>query len=217
MTRRARIRCGPIRLVGARRLARASEGTAVTEFGLIAPVLFVLLFGAFDVGHTLYMKSVLQGAVQKAARDSTLQSAAGNVATVRDAIDAAVEGQLRPLNRSATITFDRRFYKTFTDAAAAQAEEYNDTNDSGTCDNGETFEDLNNNGNWDADGGNSIDRAGARDNVVYTVAVEYPALFPLYKFIGGSGTTRIEASTVLSNQPYGDQSSYDAPTTGTCP
>jgi len=63
MTRRARIRCGPIRLVGARRLARASEGTAVTEFGLIAPVLFVLLFGAFDVGHTLYMKSVLQGAV----------------------------------------------------------------------------------------------------------------------------------------------------------
>jgi Flp pilus assembly protein TadG len=199
-----------------RSLLRAQEGATLTEFGLIAPVMLMMLMGAFDIGHTMYMQAVLQGAVQKAARDSTLQSAAGNVATARNIIDDAVEGQLLPLNRNAEITITRRFYRTFTDAAAAQKEETTDSNNNKICDNGESYVDANNNGTWDADGGDSVDRAGARDNIVYTVKVEYPRLFPLNAFIGLSDTTHLEARTVLSNQPYGDQSEYDAPTTRQC-
>jgi Flp pilus assembly protein TadG len=207
-------------LANLRKFVRAEEGATLTEFGLISPVLFLLLFGAFDLGHTLYMKTVLEGAVQKAARDASLESAAGNDASVRSAIDSAVEDQLRPLNGSATITFDRRFYRTFTEAEAAEAEEFTDsasgTFANGICDNGETFTDNNNNGVWDGDGGDSINRAGARDNVVYTVTIEYPRLFPLHTFIDVPDTMSLTASTVLANQPYGDQDSYDAPTTGTC-
>lgn len=203
-----------------RRILHADDGATLTEFGLISPALFVLLFGGFDVGHTLYMKSVLEGAVQKAARDASLESAAGTSTTVRDAIDTKVRNQLLPLNSNATITVSRRFYRTFSDAAAAQAEDFTDspsgTFANGVCDNGETFEDINNNGVWDADGGDSINRAGARDNVVYTVNVQYPRLFPLHAFIDVPDTTNLSASTVLANQPYGDQESYDAPTTGTC-
>jgi hypothetical protein len=178
------------------------------------------MFGAFDVGHTLYVKTVLEGAVQKAARDATLQDASGNDATVRNAIDTAVRNQVLPLNRTATITVSRRFYKTFSDAAAAQAEDFTDsasgTFANGVCDNDETFVDVNENGVWDADGGSSADRAGARDNVVYTVTVQYPRLFPLHAFIDVPDTTNLSASTVLANQPYGDQEQYGAPTTGTC-
>jgi Flp pilus assembly protein TadG len=203
-----------------RTLRQADGGAALTEFGLIAPALLTLLFGAFDIGHTLYMKTVLEGAVQKAARDASLESAAGNDASVRTAIDNAVRDQILPLNSNAVITFDRRFYRTFTDAAAAQEEDFTDsasgTYANGICDNGETFEDINNNGVWDADGGDSINRAGARDNVVYTVNVEYPRLFPLHAFLDVPDKTSLSASTVLANQPYGDQDSYDAPTTGTC-
>ena len=36
------------------------------------------------------------------------------------------------------------------------------------------------------------------------------------RFIDVPDKIRLEASTVLANQPYGDQDSYDAPTTGTC-
>lgn len=198
---------------GLAKFARAEKGIAATEFGLLSPVLFVMLFGAFDISHTLYMKGVLEGAVQKASRDATLQSAAGNDATVRDAIDEAVRSQLLPLNANADITFTRRFYRTFTEAAAAQPEEItNDANNNGLCDTGEKFMDANDNGDWDADGGDSINRAGARDNVVYTVTVEYPEMFPLRRFIGGDPTTRLQATTVLANQPYGDQASYDPPT-----
>lgn len=220
MSARRLIAARKAQLTNLREFVRAEEGAALTEFGLISPVLFLLLFGAFDLGHTLYMKTVLEGAVQKAARDASLQSASGNDPSVRSAIDNAVESQLRPLNGSATITFDRRFYRTFTEAEAAEAEEFTDsasgTFANGICDNGETFTDRNNNGVWDGDGGDSINRAGARDNVVYTVTIEYPRLFPLHSFIDVPDTMNLSASTVLANQPYGDQDSYDAPTTGNC-
>jgi len=202
-------------------LARAQDGVTILEFGLIAPMLFMMLFGAFDVAHTLYMQSVLQGAVQKAARDGTLETASGNASTPRDAIDARVTSQLLQLNRAATIDIQRRFYKTFSKAAAAQAEIFYDSElpspyHDGKCNNNELFEDRNSNGRFDRDGGDSVDHAGARDNLVYTVTISYPRMFPLDKFIGGSGTTKLAASTVLSNQPYGDQTQYGPPTEGHC-
>jgi len=203
------------------RLRQREDGATIMEFGLIAPALMVLLFGALDVGHTLYMQSVLQGVVQKAARDGSLEDASGNDATYRTALDTAVRNQLLQLNHSADISFDRRFYRTFSDAAAAQAEEFKDSTSgpykNGICDNGEPFVDANNNGVWDADGGDSANNAGARDNIVYTVSVAYPRMFPLDKLIGGNGLTKLTASTVLANQPYGTQGSYAAPTVGNCP
>lgn len=201
-----------------RRLADAQEGTTILEFGLIAPALAVLLLGALDIGHTLYMQGVLQGAIQKAARDGTMEEAAGTVTTHRDAVDAAVMKQLHMLNKSADIEISRRFYRTFSDSAAAQHEEFTEPSGwvDGFCNNNESFVDANNNGKFDRDGGDSVDNAGARDKVVLTVRVSYPRLFPLDKLVGAPGTTRLTASTVLANQPYGDQASYGAATTRQC-
>jgi hypothetical protein len=41
-------------------------------------------------------------------------------------------------------------------------------------------------------------------------------MFPLDKLIGGKGTTILTASTVLSNQPFGNQGNYGAPTVRNC-
>jgi Flp pilus assembly protein TadG len=203
-----------------RLLSRSEDGATLTEFGLIAPALFLMLIGAFEVGHTLYMQSVLEGVVQKAARDGTLETAAGTSDAARDAIDASVRSQILNLNNSANIQITRRFYRTFTDASQAAAEQFTDSASGpfadGICNNNEPFEDKNNNGVRDIDGGDAIGSAGAKDDVVYTVTVSYPNIFPLQNFIGGSGTTTLTASTVLANQPYGDQASYDEPTVGHC-
>lgn len=206
----------PLRILAPMRLAADARGATILEFGLIAPVLCVMLLGSLDFGHTLYMQGVLQGAVQKAARDGTLETAAGSTSTDRDAIDNVVRKQLLALNSSATITFNRRFYRSFTLAAAAQAETFTDTNGDGLCDDGEPFDDRNSNGVRDSDGGDSVDHAGARDDVLYTVTVSYPRMFPLDKLIGLSSTVNLKASTVLANQPYGDQDSYGAPSVGHC-
>lgn len=110
----------------------------------------------------------------------------------------------------------RRFYRSFAEAAAREPEEFRDTDGDRRCDNGESFDDENHNGVWDADGGNA-GQGGAKDATLYTVTVRYPRMFPFHTMIGGSPETVLEASTVLRNQPYADQGQYPPPVKGTCP
>jgi Flp pilus assembly protein TadG len=200
-----------------RSLAGDERGATILEFGLIAPTLCVMLLGALDVGHTLYMQSVLQGAVQKAARDGTLQTAAGDDDAQRFALDTAVKRQVLRLNKSADVKISRRFYRTFTEAQAQAEETFSDTNGDAICNFGEPFDDRNSNGVRDTDGADSVNNANARDNVVYTVSLSYPRMFPIDKLLGGKGTTDLSATTVLANQPFGAQEVYGAPTVGHCP
>jgi len=196
------------------RAIRADEKAAtIIEFAFVAPVFLLLLIGAFDIGHTLYMKSVLQGVVQKAARDSGLENGTGQQTT----IDTRIRDSVLNLKKGATVTITRRYYKTFEEASLAQAEDFTDTNGNGTCDNGEPYQDENNNSVWDADGGNS-GQGGAKDRVVYTTDVSYPRLLPLNGFLPAySDTVHLQAVTVLGNQPYGEQSQYGAATVRNCP
>ena len=53
-------------------LSGNERGTTIIEFALIAPVLMLVMMGFFDMGHEVYARSVLTGAIQKAARDSTI-------------------------------------------------------------------------------------------------------------------------------------------------
>lgn len=192
------------------RLARDVKGATVVEFALVAPVMCMVLLGAFDVGHTLYMRSTLQGILQKAARDATLET--GLVVATQTVLDDKVRAQVRALANNTTIAFSRRYYRSFTNAAANQFEPFTDTNNNGTCNGGEPYQDNNGNGRWDQTGGND-GAGGAKDAMLYTVTVSYPRFFPIYQFVGGSNTTVLTASTVLRNQPYGDQA---VPTVRNC-
>ncbi|MEG3151456.1 TadE/TadG family type IV pilus assembly protein [Sphingomonas sp. ZT3P38] len=196
-----------------RRISTDRRGATIVEFAIIAPVVGLLLLGAFDTAHSLYMRSVLQGIVQKVARDSALET--GTAAAQQTVLDNKVRASVRAIANNATITITRRFYRTFSEAAAAQAEVWTDTDHNGTCNANEPYEDANNNNEWDRDGGNA-GQGGAKDKTLYTVALSYPRFFPLNNIIGGSNTTRINASTVLSNQPYADQGSYGTPTVRNC-
>ena len=195
-------------------LTRDEAGATVVEFAIVAPVLGLVLLGAFDVAHTLYTRAVLQGIVQKTARDGALE--AGASATAQTALDDKVKAQAKAMANNAEVTVSRRFYRTFTEAAAARAETWTDTNSNGTCDGSEPFEDANRNNVWDADGGDA-GQGGAKDATLYTVTVSYPRMFPFYNIAGGSRTTKITASTVLRNQPYADQGSYSAMQVRNCP
>ena len=197
-----------------RGLRRNIRGTAATEFALVAPPLVLLLLGAFDAAHTLYMRAAIQGIVQKTARDSALET--GTDAQQQSALDAKVTTSIRAIANTATVTFKRRFYRTFSDAAAAQAEAFTDTNSNGRCDAGELYQDQNSNSTWDADGGDG-GQGTAKDRTLYTVVATYPRMFPVGKLISGSNVTRVTATTVLENQPYGDQASYGAVVVRNCP
>ncbi|MDB5705696.1 MAG: hypothetical protein JWN66_2812 [Sphingomonas bacterium] len=203
-----------MRMLSQNRLVGDTKGATIIEFAIVAPVLGLLLLGGFDTAHSLYVRAALQGIVQKTARDSALET--GVASAQQTILDNKVKAGVMGIANTATITITRRYYRTFSDAAAAQAEAWTDTNHNGTCDNNEPYQDDNNNSTWDADGGNN-GQGGAKDRTLYTVTMTYPRFFPLYKLIGGSTTTRISASTVLENQPYSDQGSYAASTVRHCP
>ncbi|MCD2323723.1 pilus assembly protein [Sphingomonas sp. IC-56] len=206
-----------LRQLGRSRLGqvcRDEAGATIIEFAIVAPVLCLLLMGAFDTAHSLYLRAVLQGALQKAARDSTLERS--TQAEQQELIDDVVRSQIKTLVNTADIDIKRRYYRTFAQAAAARAEDWTDENENGTCDNGEKYIDANRNDRWDRDGGNA-GQGGAKDAVVYTVNVTYSHLFPLYKFIGGSQIAQVSAEAVLRNQPYGDQATYDMAQERNCP
>ena len=180
------------------RILRDSRGATLVEFAMIAPVLLMLLLGMFEMGYNYYMQSQLQGAVQKAARDSSVASASGNTAT----IDAHVSEAVHAIVPDATLTFSRRAYSSFSDVN--RAEDFTDIDKDGACNNGDPFEDANGNGLWDQDRGAS-GGGGARDAVLFVVQVSYPRAFAAAQMVGLSDTFTTQAVTVLRNQPWDAQ------------
>ena len=181
-----------------RRIARDQRGATAVEFAMVAPIMIVMLMGLLDLGHQIYVQAVLEGEMQKAARDSTLESGVSASST----IDARVQNAVRNVAGSATFAATRKSYSNFNDVG--EPEDYTDSNSNGIHDSGECFEDVNGNGQWDADLGRD-GQGGADDVVLYTMRVTYPELFPLSSLIGWSGTKQIEATTILRNQPYNNQ------------
>lgn len=176
-------------------LGRNADGATAVEFALISPLLVVVLMGLFDMGYTLYADVMLQGSLQEAARLSTVEGASSSLAS----IDAAVEEQVVRVVPGADLTFTRKAYSNFSDVGTA--EDYTDTNGNGACDAGEPYEDANGNGAWDRDRG-VAGLGGARDAVLYKVAMSYRRPFPMASLLGFSDVVSAEASTVLRNQPY---------------
>lgn len=194
------------------RCARDEKGATLVEFGFVAPVLCLLLIGGLDVGHTLYLRSALEGVVQKAARDSSLEDGVAN----GPALDTRVRNRVLRLNNKANVAIRRDAFTSYGQAERV-AEQFTDsgTPGDGICNNSEPFVDENNNGVWDASLGRS-GQGGAKDAVIYRVTVTYPAMLPLWRFIHGSNNMTVVATTVLRNQPFGDQT-RQTPVARTCP
>lgn len=203
-----------------RRLARQQRGSAVTEFGLIAPVFLMLLMGIYDLTHMVYARSVFDGAVERAAREASLETAD------TDAADQMVEDSIRPILPDVVLTTARQSYFDFADIK--RPEKWTDNKgkdpsgewidypgfDNGTCDDGEPYVDENGSGHWDADIGVS-GNGGAGDVVMYTVTATYSPLFKVPFMPSAWNTRSMTATAIKKNQPFANQTAY-ASTAGTC-
>ncbi len=181
------------------RLVRDESGATLVEFGFVAPLLMVLIMGIFDMAHTQYTAALVNGAMQKAGRDLTLESAGSQQATIDQGVIDAV-ANVAP--NSATVTLEKLSHFDFSDIG--EPEVFTDDNSNGVCDNNEPYEDANDNGQWDADRGQA-GIGGARDAVLYTATVTYPRLFPMAGLIGLEESVSVQAATVLRNQPFDEQ------------
>jgi len=180
------------------RLAAGNDGATLVEFSIVAPVFLLMLTGTFDIGHDVYVRATVQGALQEAGRDAGLESGSAS----KDAIDAIVRDQVQRVAPKADLTFERTNYEEFSDVG--EPEDFTDSNGNNQYDEDECFIDSNANETWDADKGRS-GLGGANDIVLYTVTVTYDRLFPFWHLVGANRETVITASTTLRNQPFGTQ------------
>ncbi|WP_137864777.1 MULTISPECIES: TadE/TadG family type IV pilus assembly protein [unclassified Sphingomonas] len=178
-----------------RRLCRDDRGIAAVEFAILAPVLLVLIMGLMDIAYNAYAQAALEGAMQKAGRDSGIEAA--NTST----IDENLKAKVRVVIPNATFLITRKSYSSFGTAAP---ERFDDANNNGQYDSGECFYDVNGNRVWDRDPG-ITGQGGASDVTLYTVTVSYNRLFPLAKLLGWPQTQTTTATTLLKNQPYQTQ------------
>jgi Flp pilus assembly protein TadG len=193
-------------MIHARALLRDTAGVTIIEFAIVAPVLLTLIFGILDLGHGLYMQSVLQGAVQDAGRDAGLEGGQ----TAKDTIDENVMTSVQavmPFIEDDDVEITRSNYETFSDVGVP--EDFDDANGNNTYDDTECFTDRNDNAQWDEDVG-AEGLGGADDIVYYKVEVKYDRLFPLWKMIGLPHRGRAQATTVMRNQPFGEQAAREA-------
>ncbi len=176
------------------------RGVTVIEFAMVLPVMLAMIMGLGELMYQVYAQSILEGAIQKAGRDSAIQGGADNAA----AIDQSVLDMVKTISSGASFvgTPKRANYATFT---SAKPEPFTDTNGNGVRDAKECFDDINGNGTYDTDPGAS-GQGGANDVTLYTVKISYPRLFPVASFFGVAPTQTIVAKTFLKNQPYASQS-----------
>lgn len=180
-------------------LLEDSRAVSAVEFALVAPVFLTLMLGAFNVGQIVYGQSLLDGAVQQAARSSALET--GDTA----AADAHVEQLVSRILPGAAVTSSRVSYFDFADIG--RPEQWNDADANGTCDDGEAYTDENGSGEWEADVG--VDgNGGAGDVIIYSVEVKYEPFFSLFFAPDSWGETTLGATTVRKNQPFADQAEY---------
>lgn len=179
------------------RLRKDSRGATIVEMAFVTPLLVLVLLGLMDLGYHSYLASVLEGTVQKAARRATI----GNQSEAQ--IDQYVRSQLTQFSRNATITINKTNYYQFSGIGKSEKLTL-DANSNGSWDSGDCYEDLNNDGTWQAVAGRS-GLGGSDDIVYYKVTVDFPRLLPMTKIMGWSNMSQASATTIMRNQPYGAQ------------
>lgn len=175
------------------------RGSAVVEFALTGPLFILTVLGVMEVGVILSTEALMEGAVRDAARFGvTGQSEAERLDIIQDIISDRTIGlvdmdaaQIEVLTYGSFDVIGAP--EPFTDSAP-----YN-----GVYDAGESYTDINSNGQWDPDQG--LASAGQSGEVVlYRITYNAPSLTGfLDHLIGGDDNAiQLMANIAVRNEPY---------------
>ncbi len=189
------------------RLRRDERGVTIVEFAMVALPLSMLLMGGFDLGHQAYIRAVMQGALNDAARKASVQDPAFTAkgSTTEERVTNTIKDQLKTITPGATIDVTMSSYFDFSGIGNPE-KLASDVNGNGQYDaaDGDCFYDANGNGKYDTDAG-SDGLGGANDVVFYQAHILMPRLMPVAQLLGFSPNYDMTVATAVRNQPYGTQ------------
>lgn len=198
-------------MIGLRNLLRTvkrdEQGATIVEFGFIALPMVLLLLGGLEMAYQAYARTVLQGALNDAARRAAVENPTFTVegSTIEEKVENEIKNQVGIVAVNSTITVDMESYFDFSSIGNPE-KLMTDNNGNGKYDaeDNDCWEDLNGNEQYDTDAG-TTGRGGSNDVVFYTANISMPELFPVSKFIGTDPTVDMTLKAAIRNQPYGTQ------------
>lgn len=180
-------------------LLRDKRGVTAVEFAVLAPAMLMLICGSLEIGHMIFARVALEGAVTEAARVATASletEESDRLVVLRDSISKTMRSF--PIVSGRSITIETRVFRDF---STAYPEPYTDTNDNDTYDLGEPYTDRNKNGRWDTVTPITGTLGGPGDVVSVTAVFPKRILFgflPRQLNLGSAFTLR--ATTVVRNE-----------------
>ncbi|MDP6389516.1 MAG: pilus assembly protein [Alphaproteobacteria bacterium] len=179
------------------RFTRDEGGAAALEYAMVAPVFILALVGMMELGLMTFANVLLEGGLREASRYGATGFALPDGTSRADRIRQIVIENGAGLVVDEHVTITALIYPSF--ESIGQAEPFQDANDNDSYDEGETYTDVNGNGQWDPDMG--LEGAGgAGDIVVYRV--DYP-WSPITNLFGGMiGDINLSTSLVIRNEPF---------------
>lgn len=185
-----------------KRIRRDEGGATLVEFAFVAPVVLLMLIGGMDVGYSIYIRSVANGALESVARSGSLEGATES--QIRFDIRRNVKTILPNFAANdANIVVTTKNYTDYSRINAAEKIVVDNDSD-GVLDVGDCWIDEDGNNQFGTNEGKD-GIGGADDSVYYNVAITVPNLFPVNGLLGLPATRTINVKTLVVNQPYGQQ------------
>jgi len=181
------------------RFRHNESGAAVVEFAFAAPIVFLLLAGAVELGMIMFVNVLMESALRDASRYGITGQVPTGETRLQQITDIISKDTVGLVDMSKA-KVDVEVYPSFADIG--HGETFVDGNGNGVYDPGETFTDENGNGKWDSDLG-TAGAGGPGDIVVYRISYDWPLLTPIMKpLIGHDGTFTLTASVAVRNEPW---------------
>ncbi|MFW0777520.1 MAG: TadE/TadG family type IV pilus assembly protein [Rickettsiales bacterium] len=180
------------------RFSRCNQGVATIEFALIATMLFTILVGFMEMALIFFASSVIEGATGISARTGKTGYTAAGMSREEFIRQKIADLSFGVINTN-ELEIEILSYNGF--ANVGQPEPCIPITDPPPCING--FEDINGNGQWDADQG--IAGPGSSGGVVlYRVTYPWPLFTPLISGLVGDeqGIYNIQSIATIKNEPF---------------
>jgi hypothetical protein len=177
--------------------ATGENGTAMVEFGFLAPVFIAILCAIMEFSGIMFVQAMLEGSAREASRYGLTGFTSGGVSRA-DQILAIVEDHTYGIVDMDELQMETLVYENFGDIG--QPEPFTDENGNEVWDNDEPFNDINGNGTWDPDMG-AAGLGGPGDVVVYRMSYDWDIMIPLFRPFFGDAIT-LQSNIAVRNEPF---------------
>lgn len=179
-----------------RELRRSERGATAVEFALLLPLLLLFIIGSIEMAIVLFIGSSIEAAVMEASRYGVTRPEDG--ISRADQVLGIVESRTYGLLDMDQIDLETLVYASFADIG--KPEPFEDANGSGGRDAGESYTDVNGNGQWDADMGEAGLGIGG-DVVVYRLSYDWGVVTPFLRETLGDSVRHV-SSVAVRNEPF---------------